>query len=287
MKNETPFPEAQRIRVNLASGPVWTAVYEAENPGDRLPVVLLHGLGAWSYTWRNLLPAIGTKRRAVAVDILGHGYTDAPRGADYSPRGLLRHVEATLEAWGIQRAVWAGNSLGGGLGLLAAIERPETVGGLILLAPAGYPQKLPRNLALTQWPGATWLFQFFPARLIVWEMLFRAFYEPARLPPDLIERYAAPLADRQKKRAILNTAASIWPEDLEAIASQIPAIKAPTLILWGEEDRITPPELAHRFSHEIAGSRLVMLPSSGHVPQEERPSETAAESLAFLESLAE
>lgn len=287
MNTEALFPKPRHLTVKLHSRSVSTAVYEAEGPEERLPVVLLHGLGAWSYTWRHLLPALGALRRALAVDLLGHGYSDSPLGGDYSPRGLFRHLESTLEALGIERAVWAGNSLGGGLGLLAAMERPESVGGLILLSPAGYPQKLPRNLAIMQWPGLTRLFQFFPARLIVKDMLLRVFHRPDLMPPDLIERYAAPLTDRRRRRAVLEAAASIWPEDLEAIAARIPDIKAPTLIIWGEEDRITPPELAHRYLQEIAGSRLVMLSSSGHAPQEERPQETAAEILSFLQSLPE
>jgi pimeloyl-ACP methyl ester carboxylesterase len=285
MKAEVPFPEALSVKVRIGPDTVSTAVYEARGPEDIPPLLLLHGLGAWSYTWRHLLAATAGHRRTVALDLLGHGSTDALRGGDYSPRGLFRHVLATLEALDIERAVWAGNSLGGGLGLLAAIERPETVAGLVLLAPAGYPQELPRNLALMQWPGAPWLFQFFPARLIVREMLLRVFHEPEKLPPDLIDHYTAPLADRRRIRAMLQAAASIWPEDLEEIAARVPEIEAPTLLIWGEEDRITPPELAHRYRREMARSRLVMLPSSGHAPQEERPAEVASEVRSFLESL--
>lgn len=287
MKVEAPFPQSRALKVRLDSASPSTAVYEVEGPESRLPVVLLHGLGAWSYTWRHLLPELASRRRAVAIDLLGHGQTDAPPRADYSPRGLLRHVLATLEALDIRRAVWAGNSLGGGLGLLAALERPEAAGGLILLAPAGYPQELPRNLALARWPGAPWLLQFLPARLIVREMLLRVFHEPEKLPADLVERYAAPLADRRRKRAVLKAAARVWPEDLEAIAARISSVKAPSLIVWGEEDRVTPLELAHRYRRELSHSRLAVLPSTGHAPQEERPREVAREVCTFLESLAE
>ncbi len=287
MQAEADFPTARRLEVELTTGPVSTAVYEVAGPPGARPVVLLHGLGAWSYTWRSLLPELTTRRRAVAVDLLGHGSTGAARRADCSPRGLLRHVMATLEALEIERAVWAGNSLGGGLGLLAAMEEPWPVGGLVLLAPAGYPQRMPRNLAVLRWPGAPWLCQFLPPGLIVREMLSRVLYDSALMEPETIARYTAPLADRRRRRALMRAGASIWPEDLEAIAARIPTIEAPTLVLWGEEDRITPAELARRYLREMPRCRLVLLPGTGHAPQEERPEEVAAEVLAFLETLEE
>lgn len=287
MKAEPPYIEPRHVAVELPQGEVSTAVYETDGPSERLPVVLLHGLGAWSYTWRHLQPALEGRRRSVAVDLLGHGFTGAPSGADYSPRGILSHVEATLRALKIERAVWAGNSLGGGLGLLEAIERPEAVAALVLLSPAGYPQRLPRNLAVLRWPGAAWLAQWLQPKLLAREMLERVFHDPSLRPAGLLDTYSAPLAERSRRRAVIRAAASIWLEDLDAIAERIPGIEAPALIIWGEEDRITPSALAHRYKREIAESRLVVLSPSGHAPQEERPAEVVPEVLAFLDSLRE
>lgn len=120
---------------------------------------------------------------------------------------------------------------------------------------------------------------------MAWEMVGRVFHDPSRVSPSDIERYTEPLMSRRKKRAVLKAGARIWPKDLESITSRVPEVEVPTLIVWGEEDRITPPEMAHRFHREIESSRLVMLPLTGHVPQEERPSEVASQVVAFLESL--
>lgn len=284
---EPSFPTMRHLVVETAFGPITTAVYEVAGPEEPPPAVLLHGLGAWSYTWRHILSAIGTRRRAVAVDLLGHGATEAPRRADYSPRGLLHHVESVLATLAIERSVWVGNSLGGGLALLEAVERPEAVAGLVLLAPAGYPQKVPRNLALLRWPGAPWALQWFPARLIVQGILSRVvFYDPeTMLTPDLVESYTAPLTDRARRRGVLEAGARVWPKDLDDIVARVPTIGARTLVVWGEADRLTPPGLAERYLRDIARSSLVMLPRCGHVPQEERPAEVQEALLAFLDSL--
>ena len=284
---EASFPPARQIVAETACGPVPTAVYDVGVPDEHPPVLLLHGLGAWSYTWRHLIPGIAAKRRVVAVDLLGHGATDAPRRADYTPRGLLNHVEGALATLAIDRAVWVGNSLGGGLALLEAIERPRAVAGLILLAPAAYPQPMPRYLGLLRWPGVPAALQFLPAKHIVQATIGRAFYDAALLTPALLERYAAPLSGRRRRRAVLEAGARLWPEDLETIVSRVPDIEAQTLVVWGEEDRVTPPPLADRYSEEIARSRIVMLSGCGHVPQEERPAEVLAALLPFLDSLGE
>lgn len=285
---KTAFLPPRHLVAETAFGPITSAVYEVDGPDELPPLVLLHGLGAWSYTWRHVLAALTGRRRAVAVDLMGHGATEAPQRADYSPRGLLHHVEAVLAEMAIHRAVWVGNSLGGGLAVLEAVERPEAVAALVLLSPAGYPQKIPRGLALLQWPGTPWVLQWFPARLIVRGILSRAvFYNPAMLTPDLVEHYTAPLTNRACWRGVLEAGARIWPDDLEAIVARVPTIEAPTLVVWGEADRITPPALAHRYCREIARSQLVMLPRCGHVPHEEWPAEVEEALSAFLDSLPE
>ncbi|MFQ5893858.1 MAG: alpha/beta fold hydrolase, partial [Nitrospinota bacterium] len=154
--------------------------------------------------------------------------------------------------------------------------------------PACYPQPLPKNLAVLRWPWLPSVLQFFSARLIVRGILSRmVFYDPAMLTPALVEHYTAPLGDRERRRAVLEAGARVVPEDLEAIAAQVPTIGAPTLVVWGEQDRVTPPELAQRYRREIAGSRVVMLPRCGHMPQEERPAEVLTALLPFLEGLSE
>jgi pimeloyl-ACP methyl ester carboxylesterase len=111
-------------------------------------------------------------------------------------------------------------------------------------------------------------------------------YDPESLEPSLIERYIAPLKERRKRRAVMEAGARIWPPDLEAIVCRIPTIEAPSLIIWGREDRITPPHLAYRYERELARGRLVMLPECGHVPQEEKPEAVERKVLQFLDELA-
>ena len=102
---------------------------------------------------------------------------------------------------------------------------------------------------------------------------------PERVTAELVDRYTAMTLRAGNRRALVQRMVQL---DRGANAARIATLRVPTLILWGGQDRLIPPENAARFAHDIAGSTLVLFDDLGHVPQEEDPQRTVVAVQRFL-----
>lgn len=243
---------------------------------ENLTLVLIHGFGASIESWFDVHPALAAKLQVVRLDLLGHGFTGKPVAGDYSPRGHTRLVTRFLEKLGLKRVVLAGHSMGGGIALLMiqntlAQSRPFEVAGLVLISSSGYPQKLPFFIEILRDPVQRFFSQLIPVEQRTRYTLEKIFFLHSRVTPDRLHRYAYFAGLPGSQHALTQTALQIAPPDLEQLSAQIRQVRVPTLILWGDQDRIVPLENAHRFHRDIQGSTLHILPQTGHMPPEERP----------------
>ncbi len=109
-----------------------------------------------------------------------------------------------------------------------------------------------------------------------------AYFDDEAVPEEAVERYAEALGQPGAEHALVETARQIIPSDLDRLTARYPEIGYPTLILWGEQDAIVPPDIGRRLHEAIPNSRLVILRDTGHIPQEERPQATLAEIESFI-----
>ena len=187
-------------------------------------------------------------------------------------------VAAFIRGRNLEDAVLIGNSLGGAVALMTNIqlreEPPGRIQGLVLIASAGYPQKLPWFVRLPRTPVLNRLGGLLPPRLITGLVLRKCFYDKAKITEEMIDTYAYNGSLPGAAEALRQTARQIIPPDMEAIIARYQTVRAPTLIIWGEQDEVVPLESGRNFHRDIPGSRLVILPRCGHLPQEEEPLET-------------
>jgi pimeloyl-ACP methyl ester carboxylesterase len=205
--------------------------------------VLVHGLTASTYFWRSTIAALEPEYDVRVVQIPGLPYREA---ADWLGDWLIRE--------GITGAAVVGHSMGGTVALLTAAENPGAVGRLVLIAPAGIFARRRRRayfLPLLRSVGGN------PRRVIL------AARDVVRIGPLRLWRIGSDLL-----------AGDVTP----ALAS----VKAPTLLVWGESDRVVPPSVAGVFCEELPDARLVILERCGHVPMLQAPSGLNAALLAFL-----
>lgn len=276
--------------------------YDDIGSGDP-PLVLVPGFGSSLLKYRDAMPALSTSRRVIAVDLPGFGRSGAPSWGTYSPAWFAGGLRSFLSVIGVERAVIVGNSLGGLTAIHFAAAFPARTAALIAVAPAlpnDGPQPPLRNtlgflapalpvvgpLAMRRYLARD------PKRLVE-ESAARNFADPSRLAPAtrtlLEEEAAARAGDPDVVRAVVRAnRAMMWAVTggREMTWKVLRAVRAPSLFMWGEQDRMVPPHIALRAVAEVQNAHLVKLEDCGHNPQTEKPEEFAAIVLEFVRTMA-
>ena len=249
---------------------------------DPQPIVLLHGTSASLHTWDGWAEALRGQRRVIRMDLPGFGLTGPMPDGDYQLTRYVEFVAALMDKLGVQQAVVAGNSFGGGLAWKLAVDHPARVSKLVLVDAAGYPYdptSVPIGFKVAQIPWLRPVMENVLPRSMIESSVRNVYGDPAKVTPELIDRYFE-LTLRAGNRHALGERFRQSPGG--QYAGQIASVKQPTLILWGGQDRLIPPDNADHFQRDIAGSRLVVFDTLGHVPHEEDPAVTAAALQSFL-----
>ena len=246
-------------------------------------LVLVHGSNASLFTWEPWARRLGDQFRVVSMDMPGHGLTGAVPNHDYSQEGMVKFVKEVTDKLGIQKFAIAGNSMGGGIAARFAEEYPANVSALILVDAGGMPSKggdkIPLAFQLARVPVIDQILLHITPRSLVSEGLNDAIVHKEIINDAMIDSYWDFARMAGTREATLERFSLDWDN---AVQRHIADIKAPTLILWGAEDHLIPVQAAHEFQNAIAGSKLIVYPNTGHIPQEEVADQSASDVRAFL-----
>jgi len=255
--------------------------------GQGPPVLLIHGFGGSMWQWEHQQSALATRFRVITPDLPGSGLSDKPDIA-YTPDEMLQFLAGFLDALRIPQASLVGNSMGAGLAIGMALDQPDRVSKLVLIS--GLPPRVMDHLANPSIKRAltagtpSWLVSFgnfLFGGLMVDRILKEIVYDHTLLTPAVLERSNR---NRQRPGLIkpLMTVGDNLPAWEERYAPRIGTITQPTMILWGEEDRVFPIK-AGRLLHElIPKSAFTAIPRAGHIPQWEQPEPVNAYLRSFL-----
>jgi pimeloyl-ACP methyl ester carboxylesterase len=217
------------------------------------PVLLLHGLLGDMYHWEASLEGLAPECRPMALTLP----IFAPALEAPSIPALGRHVTRFLDALGIARVVLGGNSLGGHVALHVALAHPERVAGLILTGSSGLFER-----------GIAGRAPHRPSSACVRARMEEAFYDTSVVTPAWVEAVRRLVTDRDTALRVLRFAKAAKRDNVEG---RLGEIHVPTLIVWGQEDRITPLDAGQRFHTLIADSQFWVLTRCGHAPMLEQP----------------
>jgi pimeloyl-ACP methyl ester carboxylesterase len=263
--------------------------YKDEGPKDAPVVILVHGGGDNLWTWNGWIKRLSTHYRIIRLDLPGHGLTRAP--ADYSqkPHGdVIAELADTLK---IKRFALGGSSLGGLAAWNYTVGHPTRVRALILVDAAGLPDashtgKAPLAFRILQYRlGRAFLKSIDNTPLIV-DSLKQELGHREAITPELVERWAAlQRAPGHREILLSGLASGIVPANEATVTARLHTIQAPTLVLWGAVDPLTPVMNGRKFAAAIPEAKLIIYPKTGHLPQIEIPDRTAADVEAFLSAL--
>lgn len=253
--------------------------------------LLVHGLGGSATNWTDLIGLLRHQLDPVALDLPGFGWSPPPVDGDYSLRAHARVVADFVEATGAAPVHLVGNSLGGAVVTMVAADRPELVRTLTLVSPA-LPILRPRaSNAHLPALAAPWIGQRlarrlgrFPVEQRVRATLALCFADPSRVPQERFEEAVAEASRRARLdhdgeavlsslRGLLSSYLDRGPNSLWRLAARV---QAPTLLIYGQSDRLVDPRTALRAARTFRDMRLLMIPNSGHLSQVEHPEAVAA-----------
>ena len=249
-------------------------------PRDGPVVIMLHGLGSSLHTWEAWAEALSVHDRVVRFDLPGFGLTGPDPSGDYTDTRSVAVVGALMDALSIHKASLVGNSMGGKFAWMFAAEHPDRVTRLVLISPDGFASP---GFAYGKTPDVPVVARLLPytlPRFMLRANVAAAYGDPAKLTDAVLDRYRDMMLVPGNRQALLDRTAQVR---LEPPESMLRRIEAPTLLIWGEKDRLIPFSHAQEFLAAIPNCRLVSFPDLGHVPQEEAPAESLPPVRAFLD----
>lgn len=288
MPEEKTIPEIEEPTEEL-----WTAVEGVRmrylRAGSGPPLILLHGLLGYSFSWRFNIAALAKHTTVYAVDMPGAGFSERSSNLDCSFRASASRLLTFADAVGIGSFDLLGTSHGGAVAVLAAAiaNQPgsERVRRLILVAPVNpwspHGRKIAPLLTTRFISGAvSWYLQNW--KFMYPTILRRLYGDPRKIAPGTLEGYSKPYRDPHSFDYCFRIL-STWKQDLDEMARVLPKIAGiPVLLIWGSLDKAVFPESAVPLRQQFHRCELVMMEGVGHLPYEEAPESFNAEVSKFL-----
>lgn len=256
--HDTPYP------VHEAEG--FHFIDEGPRSAAQPPIVLLHGMLGDLSNWTDTVQALVSHNCRVLVPILP--VYDLPLKKTSVP-GLTRYIRTFLEMVAPTPTVLVGNSLGGHIALLYALHYPNDVAALVLSGASGIYEVSMGNSTMRR-----------QDRDFIRERTELTFYDPVHATDELVDEMLEIVNDRPRAVRLIKIARSA---EKETVTEQLAGLDMPTLLIWGRDDVITPPNVAEEFRERIPNAELHFIGRCGHAPMIEHPHRFNTLTIDFLE----
>lgn len=253
--------------------------YRDSGNSDLPTLVFIHGFGASLHTWEAWAQDLQKDFRVIRFDLPGFGLTGPEPTGNYSDDRVNEILIKLLDTANIQKATIIGNSIGGRIAWYFAAKHPERTEKLVLISPDGFESP---GLRYNNQPEIPWYLN--AIKYIFPQFLFKqnlelAYTNPSVLTETLFERYYELALYPGNRQAMLDRMRETVLKDPQLF---LKSIKCPTLLLWGENDRMIPLSNAQDYLGLMPQATLQVLSKIGHLPQEESPNMSLPFLRAFL-----
>jgi pimeloyl-ACP methyl ester carboxylesterase len=262
---------------------VYLETRSAPAQGDDVPIVMLHGFAGDKLNWIRYARHLTSRYRVIIPDLPGFGESDWHPHLVYSMRNQAAWLGSLLDTLGIPKAHIAGNSMGGHIATHFAIRAPERVETLLLFAPAGTEGAGPpwdeTKMEPGQHPLMTSSIKHFD------DLMRWVFVKQPTLIGPVRRHFAMQAIARQLHNRKIFADITVREAGNELVEPMLPSMGMPTLVVWGDTDRLLDFGQARLYETLMPDARAIVLPRCGHIPMAEQPHHTARISLDFLQSV--
>jgi pimeloyl-ACP methyl ester carboxylesterase len=267
------------ISTPLSTQPITTTYVHKGSGGT--PILLIHGFDSSLLEFRRLLPLLAENNDTWAVDLLGFGFTDRVDQIQFSPTAIKTHLYSFWKTLINQPVILVGASMGGAAAIDFTLTYPEVVQKLVLIDSAGLTGGSP--LSKLMFPPLDYFATQFLRNPKIRQSISRAAYKNKSLASSDAQICAALHLEMPSWHLAL--IAFTKSGGYSSFKNKLSQIKQPTLILWGDSDKILGTVDAERFNKAIPHSKLIWISDCGHVPHLEQPQITAQHILEFQDVL--
>ena len=262
--------EAKRLsdNIHVIETKYETARMHYLESGKGEPMILIHTAGQSLYTFRSLFYKLAMSYRVIALDLVGHGYSDRPDFFDYELKDHAESIARFMDAMGIESAHLLGFSMGAGYALQFAKMHPDRVGRVVAISPGGITGSMPLSVRMIE----SGLFGPIASRLYrlrsVEKMLHDCVFDHTVIGAHDVKEYFRPASDPAGRYAIRRTVVGF---DEDELAASLREIECPVLIIWGDDDKWHPVDASNLYRSALHSSALTIVRNAGHLVHEEKP----------------
>jgi pimeloyl-ACP methyl ester carboxylesterase len=235
--------------------------------GDGKPLVFLHGITYSSYSFRHNIPILSKFSRIICPDLVGHGKSDKPCRFDYRLKNQAAVIRKFCTKLGLAKIDLGGCSMGGALAMQFALTYPDIVDRLILVDSAGIDDDVKASAKSLGIPILGYIFALNTARCFIRGIRSRMISDEDR--NGEYDEYMNELGSLSSLLAGMRNLRANRTFRIDGIER----ITQKTLIVWGENDMLFSLDTARMMAKSIPNSRLILLPDTGHLPNEEKPAD--------------
>ena len=260
--------------------------------GEGPPVILIHGIPAWSFLWSKVIPSLAETARVIAPDLIGYGHSDQRDCFDRSVRRQARMVAALMDALSLEAATIVGHDIGGAVAQVLAVDHSSLVENLVLV----------NSVAYGSWPSSSMAALADPNLLERPEEIMSMVRHDAKVGhaegehgaeqegvnaserEAFSKNMAAPYDTEEGRRSMVRNASGLNTNHTMEVAGRLESVDVPALVLWGAKDPWQPPADAERLAADLPNATLVTIPQGAHWVPYDHPRQTAHHLQQFLAS---
>lgn len=246
------------------------------------PILLVHGIPDASDSWGLIATELGRTHPVYAVDLAGYGYSDRPEDYDVSLSAQASYLLELLDKLELERVIIVGHDIGGGIAQILAARNPQRIDRLVLINSVVEDNWPVLEMRLLRMP----LLGYSALTIMekpMWQYILRkGFFNKEMVTEEMFHRYQHWYQGSPGRQRLIRNVRALNNADLTTLTKEIRAVPAPTLILWGREDKYLNPEFAQVLCHDLRDCRFVFVERAGHFVLDEQPQVVANAIQHFL-----